>query len=109
MSQRTFKENIRNFTTCLKNRGYPATVEKHLSEVKFCNSKTSLEQKDKTTCKKIVPFVMQYHPALLNLKNTLMGKWHLVQNQPHLRNIFKEPPLISYCKEKSLKDTLIKA
>ena len=23
-----------------------------------------------------------------------MGKWHLVQNQPHLREIFKAPPLI---------------
>ena len=109
-SPQTFEENITNFATRLKNRGYPtAIVEKHLSEVKFCERKTSLGQKNKTARKKILPFVTQYHPALPNLKKILMGKWHLIQNQPHLRNIFKEPPLISYRRGKSLKDTLIKA
>ena len=53
--------------------------------------------------------VTQYHPALPNLKDTLMGKWHLIDNQPQLRNIFKEPPIISYRKGKSLKDILVKA
>ena len=38
-----------------------------------------------------------------------MGKWHLIQNQPYLRNIFKEPPLISYRKGKSLYDILVRA
>ena len=41
-SQRNFEENIRNFATSLKNRGYPAAkVEKHPSEVKFSERKTS--------------------------------------------------------------------
>ena len=35
-------------------------------------------------------------------KNILMGKWHLIQNQPYLRNLFKKPSLISYRKGKSL-------
>ena len=30
-----------------------------------------------------------------------MEKWHLIQEQPLLREIFKEPPLISYRKGKS--------
>ena len=38
-----------------------------------------------------------------------MGKWHLIQNQQRLREIFKEPPLISYRKGKSLKDLLVGA
>ena len=37
-----------------------------------------------------------------------MDKWHLIQNQPLLREIYKEPPLISYRKGKSLKDMLVK-
>ena len=37
-----------------------------------------------------------------------MGKWHLIQNQQRLREIFKEPPLISYRKGKSLKDLLVR-
>ena len=36
--------------------------------------------------------------TLPKLKDILVGKWHLIVNQPQLRNIFKEPPIISYCK-----------
>ena len=80
---------------------YPATnVEKHLSEVIFADRKKALEQRNENARKKILPFVTQYHPALPTLKNILMAKWHLMQNQPYLRNILKEPPLISYRKEK---------
>ena len=109
-SQISFEENMGNFKTRLQNRGYPASiVEKHLSEIKFSDREQSLAQKNKTARKKILPFVTQYHPALPNLKDTLMGKWHLIDNQPQLRNIFKEPPIISYRKGKTLKDILVKA
>ena len=99
-----------NFKTRLQNRDYPARiVEKHLSEIKFSDREMLLAQKNKSGTKKILPFVTQYHPALPNLKDTLMGKWHLIKNQPQLRETFKEPPIISYRKGKSLKDILVKA
>ena len=47
--------------------------------------------------------------TLPSLKKILMGKWHLIQNQQRLREIFKEPPLISYRRGKSLKDLLVRA
>ena len=109
-SRISFEKNMSNFKTRLQNRGYPARiVEKHLSEIKFSNREMSLPQKNKTARKKILPFVTQYHPALPNLQDTLMGKWHIIYNQPRLRNVFKEPPIISYRKGKSLKDILVKA
>ena len=73
------------------------------------DSKRSLENKDKSTKKKILPFVTQYHPALPNVKNILMGKEHLNQNQPYLKEIFQEPPILSYRKGNSLKDTLVRS
>ena len=77
---------MRNFSTRLKNRDYPATaVEKHLSEVIFADRKKALEQRKENASKKILPFVTQYHPALPNLKNILMGKWHLIQIQPYFQ------------------------
>ena len=94
-SEITFKENMRNFSTRLKNRDYPATT---------VSRKTSLRghfRRHKESTRTEI--------ALPNLKNILMGKWHLIQNQPYLRNIFKEPPLISYRKGKSLKDTQVRA
>ena len=102
-----FEENIKNFRKRLTSSGYPNNlVEKILSEVKFAERKNALTQKQKAH-KKILPFVTQFHPLLPCLKNILTEKWHLIQNQPLLREIYKEPPLISYRKEKSLKDMLV--
>ena len=88
---------------------YPDTlVYKVLSEVKFEDRKSAIQQREKTH-EKILPFVTQYHPAVPNLKNILMSKWHLIQNQSSLRAIYKEPPIISYKRGKSLKDILVRS
>ena len=100
-----FEENIKNFRTRLTSRGYPNNlVDKIISEER----KNALTQTQKAH-KRILPFVTQLHPSLPCLKNILMEKWHLIQNQPLLREIYKDPPLISYRKEgKRLKTCLLK-
>ena len=108
-SKITFEENIRKFKSRLHLRGYPDNlVSTVLSEMKFEERKSTLQQKE-TTHKKILPFVTQYHPAVSDIKKILMEKWHLIQNQPLLREIYKEPPIISYKRGKSLKDILVRA
>ena len=101
------EENIKNLKTRLASRGYPNLVGKILSEVNFAERKNTLTQKQEAH-KKVLPFVTQFQPSLPCLKNILMDKWHLIQNQPLLREIYKEPPLISYSKGKSLKDMLVR-
>ena len=108
-SEATFDENIRLFKSRLHVRGYPeALVNTVLSGVKFEERKSALLQKDKTH-RKILPFVTQYHPAVPNLKKIIMSKWHLIRDQPLLREIYKEPPIISYERGKSLKDILVRS
>ena len=88
-------------------RGYPGNfIHKVLNEVSFSDRKLALQTKDKTK-RKILPFITQYNPSVLNLN--LMEKWHLIQAQPLLKDIFKEPPLISYKRGKSLRDILVRA
>ena len=50
-----------------------------------------------------------YQPSVSTLKEILMKKWSLIQNQPLFHQIFKEPPIISFKKWKSLKDMLVRA
>ena len=77
-SAKSFYENIYNFKKRLRARGYPHNlIEKITSEVKFTERKSAL-QKNNEVRKKILPFVTTYHPALPNLKNILMSKWHLI-------------------------------
>ena len=102
-----FEENIKNFRTRLASRGYPNNlVEKSSPKLNSQKERTLLHKKQKAH-KKILPFVTQFHPSLPCLKNILTEKWHLIQNQPLLRKIYKKPPLISYRKGKSLKDMLV--
>ncbi len=41
---------------------------------------------------KILSYVTEYRPSVPNLKNILMSKWYLIQNQPLLREILKTLP-----------------
>ena len=52
---------------------------------------SALQNKQKTR-KRILRFVTEYRPSVPNLKNILMSKWHLIENQPLLREIYKDPP-----------------
>ena len=91
-------------------RGYPDyLVNEVLAEVKFTNRRSALEQKPQRMRSGLMPFVSQYNPSVPNLKNIVISKWHLLENQPLLREIYREPPFISYRKGKSLKDILVRA
>ena len=83
-------------------------MQRTLSKVIFDNRKQALQQKPHTN-KTILPFVTQYHPSVPNLKQIQMENWHLIERQPLLREIYKEPPLISYKRGRSLKDILVRA
>jgi len=108
-SRVTFEENISNFKVHLQARGFPRNlIEEALSETKFTGRESALK-KDNKTQKDILPFVTQYRPSVPNIKQALMKKWHIIQNQPLLREVFKEPPIGSFKKGKSLKDILVRA
>ena len=69
---------------------------------------SALQNKQKTR-KRMLPFVTEHRPSVPNLKNILISKWHLIENQPLLIEIYKDPPLLSYRKGRSLKDVLVRA
>ena len=104
-----FYKHKRDFEQRLCDRGYPAAlVHKILTEVQFSDRTEALRNKTKNA-KEILPFVTTYNPATPNLKKILMKNWHIIQQQPRLAHIFKQPPIVSCREEKSLKDFLVRA
>ena len=100
---------VSNFKTHLKERGYPETlISTILAEINFEGRKLALQQRRKQNTR-ILPFVPQYRPSVPNLKQILMQKWHLIQQQPLLNKIFKDPPMVAYKRGRSLKDILVRA
>ena len=103
-----FEENNAKFKRNLIERGYPERlIHETLSEVKFENRNAALTQKPKEN-KQILPFGTQYQPSVPNLKQILMKNWYLIEQQPRLKEIFKEPSIISYTRGCSLKDILVR-
>ena len=105
----TLEEKITQSKSRLCDRGYPDNlIENTLSEIIFNERMSALQNRQKTQ-KRILPFVTEYHPSVPCLKSIVMSKWHLIEYQPLLREIYKEPPLLSYRKGASLKNVLIRA
>ena len=104
-----FEEKITNFKSHLLQRGYPEDlINTTLSEVDFKDRKLALQQKQKRNLR-ILSFVTQYQPSVLNLKQILMKNWHSIEQQPLLSEIYKNPPLISYKRGRSLENTLVRS
>ena len=66
-------------------------IENLLSDIKFIERESALLKHNNKEGKKILPFVTQYRPSVSTLKDVLLKKCNLTQNQPLLRQIFKEP------------------
>ena len=97
-----FYKHKGDFEQRLCNRGYPPTfVRKILTEVQFSDRTKAPRNKTKKA-KEILPLVTAYNPATPNLKKILMTHWHIIQQQPKLAHIFKQPPIVSYRKEKKI-------
>ena len=82
--------------------------KKVLSEVKFEETKLALQPKQRQN-RKILPFVTRYQTSLPNVKQIIFTqKWHLIEQQPVLSEIYKDPSLISYKGGRLLQDILVR-
>ena len=82
-SEHEFKTKISHFRANLIERGYSESlITATLSDIKF---------------------------EMPNLKQILMQKWHLIQQQPLLSELFQDPLVVSYKRGRSLKDILVRA
>ena len=70
--------------------------EKLLLEVKLTERKAALLKQNNKEGKETLPFVTQYQPLVSIIKEALMKKWNLIQNQPLPCQNFKEPPKVLF-------------
>ena len=103
----TYKKDFKNR---LLKRGYPSKVTtKILKSVKFEERDKALTQSKCKKNTKVLPFVTTFNPCIQNLKGILTQYWHLISSNNNLKRIFPDQPIVSYKKDKSLKDFLVRA
>ena len=54
-------------------------------------------------------FITAYNPCIKNIKRKLMKYWHILKRDAECRQIFREMPIVAYCKHKNLSNMLTSA
>ena len=90
----------------LNSKGQSPSRIKEFESFLLLRKNTQREESKLTPFQHSTTHQCQSEPSLIR---TLLNKCHLIENNPLLKEIYKEPPLISYKREKSLKDVLVRA
>ena len=91
------------FKKRLMDRGWPHNFERKIAiRSKTHRRKAALLKQNNKEEKEILPFVTQYQPLVSIIKEALMKKWNLIQNQPVPCKMFKEPPKVLFLWERKI-------
>ena len=55
----------------------------------------------------VLPIVTSYSLEGKIFSQSVRGRWHMIENDPQLHNIWPNPPITAYHKTESFKDILI--
>ena len=53
-----------------------------------------------------MPLTVTYNMTLPDLKKRIDKNWHILQIQPKLKEVFTEPPILAFKRNKNLKDII---
>ena len=82
--------------------GHTILKEKLLLAVKLTGRKAALLKQNNMKEKEILPFVAQYQPLVSIIKEALMKKWNLIQNQPLPCQNLKGPHKVLFLWERKI-------
>ena len=85
---------------------------KHLQQNYPLYTKRTPTPKKKQTSpqnKKVLPFVIPYHPYKPNITCLLHKNWHLIEKDPVLSQTFPEKPITAFTRQTNLRDLLVRS
>ena len=89
-------------------RNYPnSVVTDALERVHNISRETALKPSESKSEDRI-PLTITYHPNNLWVKDIILKNFKLLQSDPDTTTIFEKPPLVSFKRDKSLRNSLVK-
>ena len=104
-----FSEKAEEMLTFFKQRGYPEPqLHNDLQMVTTISRDEALSPtRLNVTNVDRVPLVLTYHPFNTVTRKILLENFNILSTDPETRGIFPEPPLVSYRRDKNLRDFLV--
>eukprot|EP00061_Rhincodon_typus_P002619 g18024.t1 len=95
-------------STFFLNRGLTSSVvNRALNRVRPISRTSALNPSPPSCNSDRVPLVLMYHPTCIHIHKIIRGHFHHLQRDATNRHIFPYPPLSAFCKNHSLRDTLV--
>ena len=104
-----FSEKAEEMLTFFKQRGYPEPqLHNDLQRVTTISRDEALSPA-RLNVNNVdrVPLVLTYHPFNTVTRKILLENFNILSTDPETRGIFPEPPLVSYRRDKNLRDFLV--
>ena len=106
----TFETRSSELSEHLTKRGYKKPIIKRvIEETRKINRNDTLRYKNKDKPNTRTPLVVTYHPDLPPLAQIVNKHFSILQTNDKLKQVFPEPPLISYRRPKNLRDLIVRA
>ena len=87
-------------------RGYDRSlIEQQINKANLQEREQLLKEKKKETATNI-PLSLKYNRTLPKIKEIVMKHWHLLHINPNLAEIFQNPPILAFRRNKNLRDII---
>ena len=87
-------------------RGYDRSlIEQQTHKANLKEREQLLKEKKKETATNI-PLSLKYNRTLPKIKEIVMKHWHLLHINPNVTEIFQNPPILAFCRNKNLRDII---
>jgi hypothetical protein len=92
-------------------RGYiPSIIEAAIAKARSIPREVALRRVSRQAASDRPTFAVTYNPRLPSIPDITRKHWRsMVYQDKHLENVFPEPPLIAYKRQRNLKDQLVRA
>ncbi|XP_078583735.1 uncharacterized protein LOC144866254 [Branchiostoma floridae x Branchiostoma japonicum] len=107
-----YRERAQQLKGFFQKRGYEDALLDEAAQRALHRPREELlrgQKKKRATPQDRPVLVTTYNPHLPPVNNILRKYWNILQLSPRTRELFKDPPLVAYRRNKNLKDTLVRA
>ena len=108
-NRETLKIRLDELKILLLTREYrERSVDEAIQRVLKMNREEALQYKPKKENNRTIS-VLTYNPALPSVSKILQKHWRVMTQDPYLKEVFPQPPMVAFRRAKNLKDHLIRA
>ena len=103
------QKELDSLAISLLTRQYPLEIiTRNISKALLHSRETLLHRPPKTASpKRVLPIITPYSPEGRHFSQSVRNRWHIIENDSELQNVWSNHPITAYHKTKSLKDILV--